>query len=391
MQSGVFRIVRVGGIDIKAHWSWLLVFLLVTFYLAVGQFPRDMPGESGVTYWILGFVAAILFFISVLLHELSHSFVARARGLKVRDIVLFIFGGVSNIEGEAKKAGDEFLIAFVGPLTSLILAAIFFGLEQVVSPPVHKVGAGAAAVLGYLAYINFVLALFNLIPGFPLDGGRVLRSIIWAVNHNFQSATRIAGVIGQLVAYIFIFLGLYTSFFLGDPSGLWLAFIGWFLLNAAQQSVASVIVRDTMRGITVGQVMEPAPPAAIPYMTIAHLLSQFILPYNLRAVPVVDQQEKRVVGIVTLGDTKDVPQDEWGAMQVGNVMTGLDKLRVVGPKDSLDHALQLLTEGDFHQLPVVDPSGQLLGILNRSHLLRWLQIREELKVKSAPKPSEREA
>ncbi|HEX6608993.1 MAG TPA: CBS domain-containing protein, partial [Chloroflexia bacterium] len=285
-----------------------------------------------------------------------------------------------------KKASDEFLIAFVGPLTSLILAGVFFGLEQIVTPTIGHVGAGAAAVLQYLAFINFILALFNLIPGFPLDGGRVLRSIIWGVTRNFQRSTQLAGFVGQLVAYGFIFLGLYQTFFLGDfGGGLWLAFIGWFLLNAAQQSVSGTVMRETLRGITAGQVMEPAPPVAAPHMTIAQLLTQFILPYNARAVPVAD--DGRLVGIVTLGDIKDVPQDEWGMVTVGQRMTGPDKLKVVRPQDDLQRALELINEGDFDQVPVVDATGRLVGLLTRAHVLQWLQIRDQLKMQQqAPGP-----
>jgi Zn-dependent protease/predicted transcriptional regulator len=382
MSGGVFKIMSIGGIDIKVHWSWVIILALVTFQLAVGYFPLQMPGENTVVYWVLGLIAALLLFVSVLLHELSHSFMALARGLKVRDIVLFIFGGVSNIEQEPESARDEFLVTVVGPLSSLVLAAIFFGLEQLVSPPVRRVGAGAAAVLQYLAFINLLLGLFNLIPGFPLDGGRVLRSIVWAITRNLQTATRVAGAIGQLVAYGFIFWGLYQAFFLSDLSGLWISFIGWYLLNAAQQSVAGTVVRESLRGMNVGQVMEPAPLVAAPHMTIAQLLTQFILPYNLRAVPVA--ADGRLIGIVTLGDIKDVPQDQWGTVTVEQEMTGGEKLRTVRPQDGLDRAMELLGDGQFDQLPVVDPAGRLVGLLTRARLLRWLQIREELKL---PKPT----
>jgi Zn-dependent protease/CBS domain-containing protein len=385
MNGGVFKILTIGGIDIKVHWSWAIILLLVTFQLAVGYFPIQMPGENEVLYWGLGLIAALLLFASVLLHELSHSFTAKARGLKVRDITLFIFGGVSNIEQEPETARDEFLVAVVGPLTSLILAAVFFGLEQLVSPPVRRVGAGAAAVLQYMAFINFLLGLFNLIPGFPLDGGRVLRSIVWGLTRNLQTATRVAGAIGQLVAYGFIFWGLYQTFFQSDFSGLWIAFIGWYLLSAAQQSVAGTVMRESLRGMTVGQVMEAAPPVAAPHMTIAQLLTQFILPYNLRAVPVA--QDDRLVGIVTLGDIKDVAQDQWGTVTVEQQMTSGDKLRTVRPQDGLDRAMQLLGEGDFDQLPVVDTSGHLVGLLTRARLLRSLQIRDELKLSQRPGPA----
>src|SRR5436190_18532994 len=341
-----FKIASIGGIAVKVHWSWLLILALLTWGLSTLRFPETIPGQDPISYWALGVVAAILFFASVLLHELCHSFTARARGYKVHDITLFIFGGVSSIEGEPKTAGDEFWIAVVGPLSSIILAVFFFGLGLLVAPTGGQPGA-LGAIFSYLALVNLLLGLFNMIPGFPLDGGRVLRAIIWGVRHDFQSATRIAGFIGQLVAYGFIFLGLYITFFSADLSGLWYAFIGWFLLNAAQQSVTGVVMREVMRGVTVSQVWEQAPPAAAPGMTLAQLLTQYILPYSLRAVPVT--QDGRLVGIVTLSDIKDVPQDQWGMATVGQLMTGGDKLRVVHPNDGLDRVMELFAEGDFDQ------------------------------------------
>lgn len=377
MNNGTFKLATIGGIEVKAHWGWVLVLLLFTFELASAYFPDAMPGESTVLYWVLGFIAALMLFVSVLLHEFSHSFLARARGYKVRDITLFIFGGVSSIEEEARSAADEFLIAVVGPLTSFVLAGVFFVLAQVVTPPVHTAGAGVAATLQYLAGINFLLGLFNMIPGFPLDGGRVLRSIIWAITRNAQSATRWAGFAGQLVAYGFMLWGLYLAFSGAFLSGIWIAFIGWFLLSAAQQTTAGVAVRHALRGMTVGQVMQQAPPAASPHFTLAHLLTQYILPYNVRSVPVVNT-EGILVGIITLGDIRDVPQDQWGTVTVGQLMTGSDKLRVVRPQDGLDRAAELLDDGQVDDLPVVDAYGRLTGVLTRAQLLRWMQIRDEL-------------
>jgi Zn-dependent protease len=341
-----------------------------------------VPGESVLLYVVLGVITAILFFVSVLLHELSHSFTARLRGYKVSEIVLFIFGGVSNIEEEPKKAGDEFLIAVVGPLSSFLIAGVCFGLLLFVHPPLDTLGTSVAAMLQYLTLINVLLGLFNMIPGFPLDGGRVLRSIIWGITHNYQRSTRIATTIGQLFAYGFILWGLFQTF-VGDFSGLWIAFIGWFLLNAARQSASGVAVREAFRNVTVQQVMEPAPPPIQPHSTLAHLLSSYIIPYNLRAIPVSDQTGK-LVGIITLGDIKDVPQDQWGIVTVEQKMTGPDKLRVVSANDSLDRAFQFLQEGDFDQLPVVDPYGRLVGMLTRAHLIKWLQSQDAV-------PAERRA
>ncbi|MGA7730597.1 MAG: site-2 protease family protein [Chloroflexia bacterium] len=378
MNTGALKIVTIGGIAIKLHWSWLIIALLLTYTLAVGQFPDRVPGESAAFYWIIGAIASILFFLSVLLHELSHSFTALALGYKVREIILFIFGGVANIEQEPKKARDEFFIAAVGPLTSFLLAGVFYLLLQVVTPPVRRAGAGAAAIFEYLAFINLLLAVFNMIPGFPLDGGRVLRSIIWGINRDFAAATRIAGLIGQIVAYGFIGWGIYQTFYQGNLGGLWTAFIGWFLLNAAQSSVASVVMRETFRGVYVYNLMEPPPPTIRPTATLAHLLSSYILPYNLRSVPVTDEAG-RLAGLVTLGDIKEVPQDQWGIATVGEYMTGIEKLRVVFPNEGLDRALDLMSESDFDQLPVVDHDSRLVGILTRARIIKWLQIRKELK------------
>jgi Zn-dependent protease len=383
MRTGVFKIARIGGIDIKLHWSWLLILLLMTFSLASSWFPLRMPQESPITYWVLGLVASLMLFVSVLVHELAHSLVAVARGLQVKDIVLYMFGGASNIETEPEKPSDEFIISVVGPLTSLGLAGLFLLLGVLVTPSVGRVGAWAASIFFYLAFINFILALFNLIPGFPLDGGRVLRSIIWGVLRDYDRATRIAGFIGQLVAYVFISGGLYVAFFLDNWDGLWLAFIGWFLLNAAQQSVTGVRVREAVKGVTVAQVMEQSPPIVAPTYTIAHLLSQYILPRNLRVLPVAENN--RLVGIVTLSDIKDIPQEEWGTVTVGDVMTSGDQLRVARPTDRLDKVMDTLLESDFDQLPVVDAQGAVVGILTRAHVLRWLKIREELQ--QAPRAS----
>lgn len=378
-QQGTFKLGTVGGIEVKAHWGWVLVLFLFTFQLASSWFPQQMPGESQLSYWILGFISSLLLFASVLLHEFSHSFVARARGYKVRDITLFIFGGVSSIEEESKKASDEFWIAVVGPLTSFLLAVIFYGLLQVVTPPVRRVGAGAAATLQYLALINFLLALFNMIPGFPLDGGRVLRSIIWGLTRNGQTATRVAGLVGQLVAYGFMLWGLITIFQGDFFNGIWIGFIGWFLLSAAQQTVSGTAVRDLLRGIAVGQLMEPSPPTVPVHMTMAQLLTQYILPYNLRSLPVVDEYG-RLVGVITLSDIRDIPQDQWGIATVGQVMQGPDKMQAVHPQDSLERAVQILNDGQQDQLPVVDQYGRLIGVLSRANVMRWLQIRDQQKL-----------
>ncbi len=225
------RLGAIAGIEIGVHHTWLLAVGLITWSLATMLFPSYYPRWDARAYWLVGAVAALLLFVCVLLHELSHSLVARALGMPVAGITLFIFGGVSNIRGEADEPGDEFWMAVVGPLTSLALA----GLAWLLALGLRHAGTPVVAVLNYLATVNFLLALFNLVPGFPLDGGRILRSLLWAVTGDLRKATRIAARIGQAIAALFISGGVVLSF-QAPLNGIWLVFIGWFLLSAAQAS-----------------------------------------------------------------------------------------------------------------------------------------------------------
>jgi len=229
---GSLRIGKIFGIDIYIHISWVIIIVLMTWSLAVGWFPVLYHGFSALTDWILGFIAAILLFASVLLHELAHSVVARARGLPVKNITLFIFGGVSNIEKEPGSPGIEFQMAVVGPLTSILIGVLAFALLFLLG----QYSSALGAILWYLGIANILLGIFNLIPGFPLDGGRVLRSIVWKIDGNLPRATRIVTVVGQVIAYLFILVGIWLFFVGYFIDGLWLGFIGWFLLSSAQSA-----------------------------------------------------------------------------------------------------------------------------------------------------------
>jgi Zn-dependent protease len=244
MLRNSIRIARIGGISINIHISWILIFILVTWTLAAGYFPQNYPHWSRPLSWSVGVITSILFFVSVLLHELAHSFVARARGLPVHDITLFIFGGVSQLEEEPQTAATEFIMALVGPLTSIVLGGAFGALSVAAS----GVSEPLAALGMYLGGINVVLGLFNLIPGFPLDGGRVLRSVLWQATGSLQRATRWASLVGQAVAYLFILAGIWRIFTGDWVGGLWIAFIGWFLDNAASSSYRQLTVRNLLVG-----------------------------------------------------------------------------------------------------------------------------------------------
>ncbi len=245
---GSFRIGNIAGIDIDINVSWIIILVLLTVSLAIGWFPRLYPGWSTATYWLIAFLSSLLLFVSVLLHELAHSLVARRRGLPVKSITLFIFGGVSNIEREPTSPGIEFQMAVVGPLTSLLIGVICFLLQL----PLQGSNSPLEGILFYLAVTNILLGVFNLIPGFPLDGGRVLHSIVWRLTGNMRQAMRVASLTGQLIAYLFILLGIWLFFAGSILNGLWFGFIGWFLLSAAQSANTQVMLTSVLRGVTVG-------------------------------------------------------------------------------------------------------------------------------------------
>ncbi|HEU5228422.1 MAG TPA: site-2 protease family protein [Ktedonobacteraceae bacterium] len=368
---GSFRIGSIAGIEIYANVSWLIALVLLTVSIASGWFPRLYPGYPYTTYLVLGLISALLLFASVLVHELAHSLVARARGMSVKSIVLFIFGGVSNIEQEPQSPGSEFQMAFVGPLTSLVIGALSYGLLLLIGNHPSPI----AAILLYLAWANVLLGIFNLIPGFPLDGGRVLRSIIWKVTGDGNKATRITTTVGQIIAYLFILLGIWL-FFGGDTlDGIWIGFIGWFLLNAAQSARAQATVDTVFRGVTVEQVMNPNPITVPANISLQKLVDEYFLPQGLRSALVI--QGDQLAGLITLGDIRHIPREEWGQKPVGHVMVPLEKLHVIAPQQNLKDVLPLMTSGDVNQLPVVQ-DGRLLGVVSRDAVIRTLEIRRSL-------------
>ncbi|HWP30018.1 MAG TPA: site-2 protease family protein [Chloroflexota bacterium] len=368
--EGSYRLGRIAGIDVNIHVSWLLAFGLVTWSLAHSVFPANYPRWAPGTYWTLAVVAALLLFGCVLLHELSHSFVARALGLPVAGITLFVFGGVSTIQGEAEEPGDEFWMAFVGPLTSFALAALAWLLLRTLDGGRTPL----AALLAYLADVNLLLGIFNLIPGFPLDGGRVLRSILWGVTGNLRQATRIAARVGQGVAYLFILGGIVLSFQGALLSGIWLVFIGWFLLNAAEAS-AREGATPRLRRQPVGALLRTRPVVVPADLSVAELVEQYMLGQGARAVMVAD--DGRLVGLVSLTDVKRVPPSQWASTPLHAVMTPAAQLVVVTPESSLQEALARLAERDVNQLPVVR-DGVLVGMLSRADVIQYLQLYQDL-------------
>lgn len=391
LRSG-FRLVRIFGISVYIDWSWLFIFLLVTWQLAIVVFPALHPTWSPLLAWGTAVAAAILFFASVLAHELAHSVVAKARGLPVSRITLFLFGGVSNIEREPSSPSTEFLMAIVGPLTSLVLGIVFLLLGGVsiltagqflTGGPLRLLGrlGPVPTLLLWLGPVNIILAIFNMVPGFPLDGGRVLRSILWAVSRNLRLATRWASWIGQAIAWLFIAAGISMVFGVQLPffgtglvGGLWLAFIGWFLNNAAAQSYRQLVLEDLLDGVPVSMLMRSDAPSVPPYLTLSDLVYDHIMGSDERSFPVLDGD--RLVGIVSLGDVRKVPREQWPSTTVAQVMTPADQLAVATPREEVSEALNDLTGHDVRQMPVVQ-EGKLVGVLRRGDIMRWLQLHSE--------------
>jgi Zn-dependent protease/CBS domain-containing protein len=371
---GSLKVGRLAGIEIRVHYTWLFAFILIAWSLAQGYFPFSNAGLGTATYWILGVAAALLLFGSVLVHELGHSLLAGARGLHVQSITLFIFGGVSSITKEPSTAKDEFLIAVVGPLTSLVLAGLFWLAGEVLSA-----GTAIAAVAGYLAFTNLLLAAFNIVPGFPLDGGRVLRSILWGTTGNLPRATRLASYVGQAVAFAMIGWGV-SRLLGGDVfGGLWTAFIGWFLNSGAEASRQQQTVRAVLDEVPVTSVMDASPGFVAPGLTVHDFVFEHTLQRGQRALAVVEAGQ--LLGIVSITDAKHLAQDAWKTTSVIEVMTR-SPLETLAPEADLSAALELMVEKGVHQLPIVR-DGVLIGMLSRGDVMRYLQLGNELHLRAS--------
>ncbi len=371
MPEAAVSLGRFFGIPVKIHWSWLIVFALVTWSLAANYFPPSYPGWSTEAYWIIGIVTSLLFFGSVLLHELAHSWVARGAGIPVDSITLFVFGGVSRIAREPGRPRVEFRMALAGPATSLALSLIFGAIWLAARSSSEPL----AGLTFWLAWINLVLAGFNLIPGFPLDGGRVLRSILWWRTGNLRKATRAASAIGRGVGYLFIFGGVLMIFWGYWANGISLAIVGWFLENAAVGSYRQVALQDMLRGHTVSEVMTRGCPAVSPKLTIERLVHEYILGLGRRCFPVVE--DGRVLGLVTLHNVKALGREAWPTTMVAEAMVPFDKVKWVRPGEDLSSVLHLLADGDVNQVPVVE-NGNIVGMVARDNWLFFIHTRAEL-------------
>jgi Zn-dependent protease/CBS domain-containing protein len=358
------------GIPIALDYSWFLIFALITWTLAVGYYPAEFPGWASQTYWLLGAVTAVLLFASVVLHELGHSTVARRFGIRVRRITLFIFGGVAQIDAEPPTPRAEFLIAIAGPAVSLALALLF----RLLRSPVAAV-LPLLALVRYLGYINLALVLFNLIPGFPLDGGRVLRALLWGATGKLTRATVIAATVGRAVALLFILAGVFQIFAGNFINGLWIAFIGWFLESAAVGQVQQQSAQGFLTGHSVSDAMSTNYGVVPAETTIQQLVDEFVLTSGRRVFVVMRGDE--AVGLCTLHEVKAVPRAQWPAVRVDEAMIPTERLRSLHPETALAGAVAEMDRDGVNQLPVMTDH-HVVGLLSREDVINYLRALREL-------------
>jgi Zn-dependent protease/CBS domain-containing protein len=369
-----FDLFSIFGFKIRLDLSWFVVAVLVTWSLAEGYFPDAAPDLPQATHWVMGVAGALLLFASVVAHELSHALTARRFGLEMRGITLFIFGGVAEMNDEPPSAKAEFWVAIAGPVASVLIAGAFFALQGVGGLP-----PSVGAVVGYLATINVVLAVFNLVPAFPLDGGRVLRSALWQWRGDLRWATRITSRIGSTFGTLLIVLGVLLLVTGGSESfvnAMWMALIGLFLRSAAQRSYQQLLLRRTLEGEPVSRFMQAEPVTVPRHISVEELVREYVYRHHFKLFPVVDGE--RLVGCVTTRKIKELPREEWERTSVGVLAADCTEENSIRPDADAMQALARMSGGDVSRLMVVDDAGRLVGILALKDLLAFLSLKIEL-------------
>ncbi|HYD80286.1 MAG TPA: site-2 protease family protein [Paucimonas sp.] len=386
------RIGRIAGIDIHLDWSLLIVFFLIVLSLGGGLFPAWHPDWSPMHIWTTALTAALLFFVSVLLHELSHALVGRRFGVDVDRISLFVFGGMARLEREPHHWRAELWMAIVGPITSLvigvacaILAVQIAGLTDVDPGGIERTLAGLGTLptlLLWLGQVNILLALFNLVPGFPLDGGRVLRAVLWGATGNLRQATRWASGAGQLFAWILIVSGLAMMLGLRVPvfgtgfvGGLWISFIGWFLHSAASLGYRQLLIKESLENVPVARLMQTGFKSVPPDLPVDRLVEDYVLHSDQRGFPVTGSD--RLLGMVCLEDVRKIERRAWPYKAVHDIMTPTSSLVSVGPQDDVHQALSLLGKHRINQIPVME-DGKMHGLIRREDIMKWLSLYEDV-------------
>ncbi len=373
MQRQGVTIAHYNGIRVGLDYSWFVIFVLVVYMLATFYFPENYDSVSKAESWMLSLFAAVLFFLSILLHEFAHAIVAQRRNVEISEIVLFIFGGLAKMKKEPEKARDEFAIAGAGPLCSFAIGFLFLGIALLIE---SSVGEGLHGVFWYVGYINVLLAVFNLVPGFPLDGGRMVRAAIWHYSGNLRKSTRIVSTMGQIFAFLLMFTGLMVIFSGAIITGVFWILIGVFLLLSAKSGYYMVAMREGLSGIPVGKIMTTNPATVHPDITLRNLVNEYFFKSKFSCFPVVRNDE--LLGFIEINQVKSVEHDQWEMVRVKDIMTPLNDLVIVSPETDAYDVLMKMIDSQTGRMPVMKDE-QLIGIVSRKDILQFVEFRETLR------------
>lgn len=367
------KLFKLLGFEVKIDLSWIIIAALIVWSLSTGLFPFQYKNLSIRTYWLMGITGALGLFLSIIAHELSHSIVAKKHGMHMKGITLFIFGGVAEMTEEPVSPKAEFAMAVVGPISSLAIAFILYGIyrvsEGIISTPVQ-------GVIRYLAWINGILAVFNMVPAFPLDGGRVLRSFLWEWKKNLQAATRITSKIGAGFGIVLIILGVFNIFNRNFIGGMWWVLIGMFLHSAARMSYQQLLVRKALEGEPVERFMKADPITVPPSITIEKLVEEYVYRYHHKLFPVVDND--KLIGCVTTRQVKDVSRENWAQTTVGDIAEGCSDDNTISPETDAVKALKSMHGTGSSRLMVVEGKDKLVGIISLKDIMNWLSLKMDL-------------
>ena len=368
------KLFKVFGFEVGIDWSWIILAILVAWSLSAGLFPFRYKDLSTQTYWIMGIVGALGLFVSIVFHEMCHSLVARKYGMPMKGITLFIFGGVAEMGEEPPSPKAELMMAAAGPISSLAIGLVFYGIyflgrQNGWSEPIN-------GVVQYLAFINGLLAFFNLVPAFPLDGGRMLRSILWGLKKNLRWATRVSSKIGAGFGILLIVLGAFQFLRGNFLGGMWWFFIGMFVRGAAKMSYQQLVLRKALEGETVQRFMKTDPVTVTPSLSVAEFTEDYIYKYHYKMFPVVEDTD-RLIGCATTKQVKEVPREEWGQRNVGEIAVQCSSENTIGPRADAIKALSTMSRTGASRLMVTD-GNRLVGIIALKDLLKFLALRIEL-------------
>lgn len=361
------------GIPVGLDYSWFIIFILVVVSLGGYFFPQNYPDVPVLLRWIYSLVAAFLFFSSILLHEMAHAVVAQKRGVSIKRIVLFIFGGVAQMSKEPEDAKSEFEIAAAGPLMSAVIGGVLLSAGYFLEPFIDE---GLYGIIWYIGFINIILVIFNMVPGFPLDGGRILRAIIWHNTGNLRKSTRIVSNIGTGFAFFLIFMGVLWILAGIFVTGLFWIFIGIFLYQSAKSGYQMVAMREGLSQIPVTDVMTKDPQTIPPDINLLDLVEDYFFKRRYSSFPVIENE--RLVGMVEINDVKRIPKEKWGRTTVREVMHPWDEVKTITPDMDTFEVLMEMIDRQVGRLPVVK-NGKIEGIVSRKDILSFVQLREELK------------